>query len=109
MPRVTVRWHAAAEDELAEIWLNASDADVIERAANEIDALLRMDPSSKGRPVTDMDPESMRAISARSLPIPSELRWLRCGPLEVVFRASEDDCMAIVLHVARSGDGLESP
>lgn len=104
MPRVTVRWHTAAEDELARIWMNSSDASQIERAANEIDALLSLNPSSKGRSAGDMDAASLQALSDRSLAIPDDLRWLRCGPLEVIYYASEPDCMAVVLRVTRRTD-----
>jgi hypothetical protein len=101
MRRVTVRWHAAAEQELADLWLTAPDRDDIERAANEIDQLLSLGPASKGTPfaLPVLDESSTRLIQQRAASLPEDLRWLRCGPLEAFFTAHEDDCMAIVLHV----------
>lgn len=102
MASVTVRWSTAAESELASIWMNSADA--IERAANEIDALLSINPSSKGIPITELDEESLADVLAHALPMPVELRWFRCGPLEVFFQSFELDCMAIVIHVRRRRD-----
>jgi hypothetical protein len=101
MARVTVRWSKAAESDLASIWMNAVDSPLIERAANEIDSLISIDPSAKGRPISDLEDESLKAILAHPVAMPAELRWLRFGPLEVFYQSLELDCMAIVCHVRR--------
>ena len=45
MKRFTVLWRQTAIDQLAEIWLAASDRDQVTRAVNAIDSLLSTDPS----------------------------------------------------------------
>lgn len=101
MRRVTVRWYVSAEQELAVLWLAAPDPGQIERAANEIDQLLSISPASKGNPfaLATLDEESIELLQKRATKLPEDLRWLRCGPLEVFFTAHEEDSMAIVLHV----------
>jgi hypothetical protein len=46
--RYTLTWHPSAEQELANIWLNATDRQAITSAANSIDHLLEFDPLSRG-------------------------------------------------------------
>lgn len=48
MMRFTVTWHPAAEAELAEIWLRASDRSSVTRAANAIDQALGAKPLEEG-------------------------------------------------------------
>jgi hypothetical protein len=101
MRRVSVRWHAGAQDELAGLWLTSAARSNIERAANEIDQLLSVGPASKGRggALATLDEESCRIIAERAAALPEDLRGMRIGPLEVFFVAKEDDCMAIVYRV----------
>jgi hypothetical protein len=44
----TVVWSEAAVQDLASIWLNATDRDAITRASNEIDRILGRDPQHVG-------------------------------------------------------------
>jgi hypothetical protein len=44
----TVLWRPLAEQQLAQLWNNASDRKAITSAADTIDSLLRRDPQSKG-------------------------------------------------------------
>jgi hypothetical protein len=75
--------------------------DQVRRAANEIDQLLSVDPGSKGKPfaLAALDTDSVTLLIARTTALPEDLRWFRCGPLEVFLTAHEEDCMAIALHV----------
>src|SRR5262249_13178592 len=45
--RYTVEWLPTAEDDLARLWLNASDRDIIVATADAIDAVLARDPYSQ--------------------------------------------------------------
>lgn len=101
MRRVTVRWYEAAEKELAELWLAAERRDEIKRATYEIDTLLAVDPATKGQrfALATLDEASVQSLIERATALPEDLRWFRCGPLDVFFTAHEEDCMAIVLHV----------
>ena len=96
-----MRWHAGAQDELAGLWLASDQRSNIERAANGIDQLLAFGPASKGAggALATLDEESCRIIAERAAALPEDLRGLRMGPLEVLFVAKEDDCMAIVYRV----------
>jgi hypothetical protein len=49
MRRVTVRWHSEAVERLVELWMEADEPDQIRRAEFEIDVLLQVSPSTKGR------------------------------------------------------------
>jgi hypothetical protein len=106
MRRVTVRWHARAEDDLARLWLDSPDPAQLERAANEIDALLSVNPASKGRggALARLDEETSRLLLERSIVLPEDLRWVRCGPLELYFLPREDDCLALVYLVQLRSD-----
>jgi len=46
--RFTVTWHPAAEQELAEIWLQAADRNQVTHAANLLDRALASDPLAPG-------------------------------------------------------------
>ena len=46
--RFTVTWHPSAEQELAEIWLQASDRENVTQAANIIDRVLASEPLTHG-------------------------------------------------------------
>jgi hypothetical protein len=48
--RYTVVWHADARDNLAELWLAASDRRSITASADQIDRELAVDPNQKGQP-----------------------------------------------------------
>ncbi len=43
-----VRWRPSAENELAEIWMTATDRAAVTRAVNEADLVLRRDPLAVG-------------------------------------------------------------
>lgn len=47
--QVTVTWDTPAQDELARVWLGASDRAAVSNAANAIDASLRANPETKGQ------------------------------------------------------------
>jgi len=84
MTRYTVVWHALAQDELADIWLGATDRNAITAAANTIDTTLAIDPSAQGA-----------SVSSRS-------RELTSGPLHVLFRVIESDRIVQVFSVTRT-------
>ncbi len=75
----TVVWTPAAEQNLAALWLQASDRNMLAMASNTIDALLRQDPQTRGDPCFD---------TVRELIIP---------PLGVDFDVQEPDRMVYVL------------
>jgi len=76
----TVVWKTIAEDDLADIWIgHPTERKAITKAANQIDALLRVDPQSKG------DPHS------------EETRSLQVPPLGIIFQAYESDLLVRVL------------
>jgi hypothetical protein len=101
MSRVTVCWHRTAQEDLAELWMSAADPSLIERATNEMDQLLRINPASKGKPyaLAILDEETIQLICDRTIQLPEDLRVLRLGPLEALFEPREQDRMALVLHV----------
>ncbi len=45
----TVEWLSGAEDDLADIWINAPDRKAVNAAQNEIDRLLSQDPDNNGK------------------------------------------------------------
>lgn len=49
----TVVWTPAAEQNLAALWLQASDRNTLAMVSNTIDALLRQDPQTRGEPGFD--------------------------------------------------------
>lgn len=103
MIRVTVCWHAAAEGDLAQIWMTDPNPDAIQRASFEVDELLRVDPSRKGSSIDLLAVDAVVAekVLNRATRWSDEFRCLQCGPLELLFTASEDDRQAHVWHVRR--------
>ena len=84
MTRFTVVWHEDARDELARLWMEASDRQAVRSAADAIDRDLAVDASLKGGA------------------IPDGLRQLTVPPLRVLFAVSQADRMVRVLQVERS-------
>jgi hypothetical protein len=84
MTRFTVVWHADARDELARLWIVATNRGALTSAADAIDRELAVDASLKGNG------------------IPDGLRQLTVVPLRVLFAVSEADRMVRVLEVAWS-------
>ena len=83
MTRFTVVWHKLARDELAEIWLDATDRRAIAAAADAIDLLLATDADDKGEEVS------------------TRLRMLSMPPLDVLLSVRELDRIAKVIAVRR--------
>lgn len=84
MTRYTVVWHQAALDELARLWIDASDRTAVTLAASAIDRHLAVDASEKG------------------IAVPDHLRQLTVPPLHVLFAVSELDRMVRILDARRS-------
>jgi len=81
MTRYTVVWLEDAQDELARIWLDAEDRQVVTQASADIDASLAVDPASKGDHL-------------------SEGLWrFRMPPLEVAFAIREQDRIVEISNV----------
>ncbi len=78
--RYTVTWDESARDELARLWVQASDRKAVERASNEIDHHLRFRPLGVGAE-------------------DGEDRRLTVLPLQVLYNVSPDDCCVRVLFV----------
>jgi hypothetical protein len=83
MTRYTVVWHESALDELADLWMKASDRNAITAAAHLIDVELSEDAPSKGVEVS----EGLRAFFA--------------PPLRILFSVDGGDRKAEVLRVRR--------
>lgn len=83
MTRYTVTWHRHAEDELAELWLEATDRGEISAAVQAIDLTLAIDAASKGELVAE------------------GLRSLNAPPLRVLFVTREADRVAQIELVRR--------
>lgn len=81
MTRYTVSWVQSAQDELADLWLNALDRSVVATAAQAIDEELGEDAPAKGRELSE------------------GLRSLFAPPLKAIFIVREDDRIAEVLRV----------
>jgi hypothetical protein len=79
----TVIWKPSAEQELALIWINASNRRAITAAANRIDTLLRVDPLTQGESRT------------------GGTRVLFQPPLAVLIEVKEEDRLVAVLKVWR--------
>lgn len=77
----TVAWLAAAEQELADIWLAAEDRAAVSQAAALLDRQLANDPSNVG----ESRPDGRRVHFA--------------APLGVVFRVHADELRVVVNHV----------
>jgi mRNA-degrading endonuclease RelE of RelBE toxin-antitoxin system len=80
--RYTVVWHKLAQDELAELWLAATDREAIRRATDQIDRQLAESPEEKGTRVSERSRELTRP------------------PLQVLFRVLSDDRIVQVFSVA---------
>ena len=52
MKRYTVVWHQLAKDDLAKIWLAATDRRAVTSAADRIDVLLANNPAEHGSEVS---------------------------------------------------------
>ena len=76
-----VRWKNIARDQLATIWMDATDRAAVTAATQQIDAMLQADPDSRG--------ESR----------PGYRRILIVLPLAVVFKVQEQEQKVIVLSV----------
>ncbi len=84
MIRYTVVWHENAQDELARLWMEASDRRAITAAADVIDKHLSGDAPDRG---------AVAEGSTRVLIVP---------PLRVLFFVSELDRIAKVGRVTRA-------
>ena len=73
MTRYTVTWTRDAEDQLAEIWMRASDRGAVNAAQNAIDDELAVDAGQKGTEVAE------------------GLRELTIPPLKAFFEVHEMD------------------
>lgn len=80
--RFTVTWHPDARDELARMWLNASDRDAVTKAAHEVDRQLSIDAHLKG---VDFYGDRLLVVK----------------PLSVTYSVSVDDRLVEVLQVSR--------
>jgi hypothetical protein len=76
--KYTVLWKPAAQQQLAQLWNEAADRGAVGAAADEIDALLRHDPETRGE--------------SRFPP----MRILIEPPLAVIFTVKEDDRIVLV-------------
>jgi hypothetical protein len=83
MIRYTVLWHGSAQDELAELWINARDRNAITAAAHLVDVELSQDAAVKGVDVA----EGLRAFFS--------------PPLRVLFAVDDGDRTVEVMRVRR--------
>ncbi len=81
MIRYTVVWLQSAQDELAQLWLDAPDRNAVTAAAHAIDQELGKDAPLKGSELSE---------GLRALPVP---------PLKAIFTVRDDDRIAEVLRV----------
>lgn len=84
-----VGWKSSAQEELARLWLDSSQPDVVKLAADEIDMLLISDPLGAGE--------------SRS----GNRRILFVAPLGEVYRVFEADRRVKVLRVWRYTAGSD--
>jgi plasmid stabilization system protein ParE len=68
--RYTVVWVPSAEDDLAKIWMEATNRSAVASAADTIDGLLREDPHRQGESHYD----GVRTLSVSPLGIDFEVR-----------------------------------
>lgn len=78
----TVIWLEEARDELAELWIQATDRPEVSAAADWIDSALKHDPEHSGTDTLDG-------------------LFLIRGPLAVAYEVIPDDCLVRVLLVVR--------
>ena len=81
--KYTVVWKAAAEEELAQMWLDAADRSAVTVAANGIDRLLAAKPEEQG--------ESRSGAT----------QGMFIHPVGAFFDVSEEDRVVSVLRVWR--------
>jgi hypothetical protein len=81
MGRFTVTWDLLAQEQLAQIWLEADDRERVTPAADCIDGTLAEEPEAKGSHLSE------------------GLRVLYVPPLHVCFTISELDCKVEVVSV----------
>jgi hypothetical protein len=81
MTRYTVTWLNQALEQLAEIWLRATNRQSITAAADAVDIELAVDPDTKGEAVAP------------------KIRMLVVLPLDVLFSLSEPDRLVEVINV----------
>jgi plasmid stabilization system protein ParE len=79
----TVIWLPDAEQELAALWLDSPDRDLVTKAAAVIDQLLERDPENEG----ESRPDGRRILFA--------------SPLAAIYRVRPDEHQVNVLHVWR--------
>jgi hypothetical protein len=82
--RYTVIWRSAAEQALAQIWLDADDRAAVRTAADHLDRLLLHDPETLGE---------SRSEGTRVVFVP---------PLMALFKVFEEDRQVVVLNLKRS-------
>ncbi len=80
--KYTVSWLPQAQDELADLWVQATDRQAVTGAADRIDRALARDADTKGQPF-----DGARIIVQ--------------APLAVSFTVSPDDCQVTVYQVWR--------
>ena len=81
--RYTVIWRRTAENQLATIWLQASDPQSVQQASDRIDQLLRVSSLARGN-----DRPGLNELTV----------W----PIRVLFKVSPDDRTVIVLRVLQT-------
>jgi plasmid stabilization system protein ParE len=81
MTRFTVTWWPDAEEDLAHLWLQATDRRAVSATADAIDQLLRTEPLSQGSEAA------------------GSLRLLTVASLSVLFSVAAEDCKVIVWAV----------
>jgi hypothetical protein len=72
-------WTPTAEQDLARIWIDADDRNLMTAAASTLDGLLALDPETRGE---------LQFDTVRSLAV---------GPLGVDFEVVDQDCIVWVL------------
>jgi hypothetical protein len=80
--RYTVTWDPEAIDDLADLWLAATDRAAVAGAADRIDRELSIDPGAKGRPFFGQ-------------------RIFAANPLAVTFEVSTADRIVKVIQIWR--------
>ncbi|MCI0463391.1 MAG: hypothetical protein L0Z62_41165 [Gemmataceae bacterium] len=81
--RYTVVWTPAATDQLADLWVGASDRQAVTDAADRLELALRDDPDTKAHPF-------------------GRFYVLTDDPLAVLFEILPDDCLVRVVQVRRT-------
>ena len=75
--RFTVIWSQVAQNQLAELWLNAADRNAVTQASHQIDQLLAIDPDQQG---DDFYGDWLLVVP----------------PLQVVYRIVTDDMQVVI-------------